>query len=75
MSRALFARAKSQDRRSKEIVPREIHSREKPSAGGHLNMTKPVLISQTSKRGPTVTPLNRGVGRMRITRPRQVGRR
>lgn len=34
-------------------------------------MTKPALISQTNKRD-TVTPLNRRVGRIRITRPRRV---
>lgn len=39
-----------------------------PLAGGHLNMTKPALISQTNKRG-TVTLLNCRVGRIRITRP------
>jgi len=37
-------------------------------------MTKPALISQTNKRG-MVTPLNRGVGKIRITRPRQVQRK
>lgn len=42
-------------------IVRDADERE-PLAGGHLNMTKPVLISQTNKRSPTVTPLNRGVG-------------
>lgn len=59
------------DRTRRGILSRgSSEKRNEPLAGGHLNMTKPALISQTNKRGPTITPLNRR-GRMRITRPRQ----